>query len=85
MLIDVCMVKKQIGLSFFEELKVLLPILLASLLMTIIVYYFNQFISSNHMKLIIGFIVGLLSYSFMIFSFNISNCRKELFNYGKFK
>lgn len=85
MLIDVCMVKKQIGLSFFEELKVLLPILLASLLMTIIVYYFNQFISSNHMKLIIGFVVGLLSYSFMIFSFNISNCRKELFNYGKFK
>lgn len=85
MCIDVSMVKKQIGLSLLEEVRSLSPIFLTSLLMSIFVYCTNLFISSNHMKLIIGLIVGLISYSIMIFVFNISNCRNEVLNYGKTK
>lgn len=83
MLIDVRMVKKQIGLTLMDEIQSLFPIFLTSAAMSLIVYCTNLLITGNVLKLIIGFIVGVTSYLIMIVVFNIANCRKELLNYGK--
>ena len=86
MLIDVRMVKQQIGLSLFDEIKSLFPIFIASAAMSMIVYFSVLLVAGNAFKLIVGVTAGITSYLMIIFVFNIASFRTELFNYyGKTK
>lgn len=82
MIIDINMVKRQIGLTLLDEIKALIPILFSTLIMSLIICCINFLFESYLLKLSVGFVVGVLSYLSIILMFNVADCRKELRNYG---
>lgn len=81
MLIDVTIVKNQIGLSLAKELKSIAGIVAASVFMSIIVYFATTIFNSSLIKLVTGFSVGVISYATLCYVFNIANFKKELNQY----
>ncbi len=78
MLYDTYFAKKQIGVTLFEQLKSLLPVLLASAVMGLLVS-FVYFITSNiYFQLIIGVIIGVVSYAFICYCFDISDFKANV-------
>lgn len=75
MIIDVFMTKKQIGLRFRDELLSLLPILGACLIMCLFIAPVILFFHSSISQLIVGFAIGVLSYSTICYIFNVSDFR----------
>lgn len=59
-----------IGITYKEELGLLIPSLMLSISMYLIVSLKIQFFESNLIKLIIGFIIGVLSYIFISYITN---------------
>lgn len=84
MLIDVKMVNKQIGLTLCKELKSLAGIVVATILMSAVVYFSITLVYSNLMKLVIGFLIGVISYIVICYVFNIANFKNELKQYAAF-
>ena len=78
MLIDVFMAKRQIGVTFVEEIKSVSGVLIATLIMAIIVQYVITLFNKQLVQLIVGFITGVCVYFFICFTFNIANIRSEI-------
>lgn len=78
MLYDAYFAKKQIGVTLFEQVKSLLPALLASAVMGLLVS-FVYFITFNiYFQLIIGVFIGVVSYTFMCYCFDISDFKANV-------
>ena len=66
--------KKLIGIRYLTQIADLMPTFVASLLMTAISYFSIFFINDNFMKMIVGGLVGLISYFILtkyIFKFDV--------------
>jgi len=79
--------KKLINYSFFNQIKDLLPILLASIFMGIIIFGLIFYIHSNSLKLISSLLVGPISYYLIsyLFKFEEINELNKLFTKKKLK
>ncbi len=77
MTIDITMVKKQIGISYLDEFKSILGVLIASVLMAVAVYISSTFFSSNLVKLLVGFLAGVSVYGLVSYFFDICNFKNE--------
>lgn len=78
MLIDVFMAKRQIGVTFVEEIKSVSGVLIATLIMAIIIHFVIAIFNKQLVQLIVGFITGVCVYFFICFTFNIANIRSEI-------
>lgn len=80
MLVDATFSKKQLGIKLFAQLKSLVGILCATMVMSISIVIIISLISKNYLQLISGFIVGILVYSSICYLFDICNFKMELRN-----
>ena len=78
MLVDTSFTYKQIDLSILAQLKSLVGIVLATLVMAIIVYISTFLFNSYLFQLIFGTIIGIFTYTVTCYIFNICNFKKEL-------
>lgn len=78
MLVDTSFTYKQIDLSLLVQLKSLIGIVLATLVMAIIVYLSTFLFSSYLLQLIFGIIIGIFTYAVICYIFNICNFKKEV-------
>lgn len=78
MLVDTSFTYKQIDLSLLAQLKSLVGIVLATLVMAIIVYFSTFLFNSYLLQLIFGTIIGIFTYTVTCYIFNICNFKKEL-------
>lgn len=78
MLIDTYFSYIQIHISLFTQIKSLAPVILASIVMGICIFAVTTLFNENVLKLIIGFIVGIISYISFCFALNIYNVRDEI-------
>jgi O-antigen/teichoic acid export membrane protein len=65
--------RKQIGITLWEQLYALKDVFSASLLMGVIIIVFTIFIKSYLITLVVGFVVGVTSYSILCWIFNIAD------------
>ena len=74
-----------INIKYKEEFKLLLPILLNSICMYLIVSFTIKLISNTFLKLLLGFVIGVISYTIIafIFKFNELNIIKEKIHHEK--
>lgn len=70
--------KKQIGIKFSEQLKNILPILLASIIMTIATLLIIQPITNPYVSLFVGGITGAVVYCIICYIGNIANFRSYI-------
>lgn len=81
MLIDVYMAKKQIGITFSEEIRPIIKILFACSFMALCVTISIDFFVSEILRLIIGIIIGVISYTIICYILNIANIKVLLKSY----
>lgn len=81
MLYDTYFTKKQIGLKLSEQIKVLVPILLACAIMAICILFVYYMSSNRLLQLILGTLVGIVVYLITCYILNICNTREYI---GKF-
>jgi len=58
---------KLLDYGFIKQMKFLAPIILRSVMMALIVYFVQEFLDNNWLKLIMGFSVGVVSYFLMAY------------------
>jgi O-antigen/teichoic acid export membrane protein len=74
-----------INVGFFMQMRDLLPTLLYSLSMFVIIYGVTYFIPSNILKLIVGFIVGIVYYFFIAYITKSSELKDVLSLVSEYK
>lgn len=67
--------KKQIGITLWEQLYALKDVFFASISMGIVIILSTYFIESNVIKLIVGIVVGIFSYFFICWFFNVADIK----------
>jgi len=74
-IIDTYYTKKQIGLTLLQQLKSISGVFIASLVMSGFVYISIVNVNSNVVKLILGFVIGFVTYSTICYTFNVCDFR----------
>ena len=74
-IIDTYYTRKQIGLTMLQQIKSVSGIIIASIITAITIYLATCYISSYLLKLIIGFCIGIFTYSAIIYVFNVGDFR----------
>ena len=69
--LDTWFTKKQIGLTWLNQLKALRGVFGAALIMAVVVYITTAYISNEIWKLIVGFVSGIIFYFLISYIFDI--------------
>ncbi len=85
MLYDTYFAKKQIGVTLFQQIKALMPVVIASLVMGVLVSSVFLITANIYLQLLLGVLIGVLSYAIICFRFNISDFRMYAESYLKLK
>jgi len=62
---------KYFGYGSFSQLRDFIPVILSTIIMSLIVYYSNMFVEQSYLKLLLGSVIGLASYLFVTKIFRI--------------
>lgn len=83
MIIDIHFAKKQIGISFRNEFKSVIGILLTSCIMSLGISLILVMSISNILKLILGTTVGIVIYCLTCYIFNVADFKIRIKQYAK--
>lgn len=81
LLINTYYTNKQIGLTIFRQFYALKGVFFSSVLMACGVYFFTIFFENELLKIIVGFVSGLIIYSGLVYFFNVNEVKTILINY----
>lgn len=83
MIIDISLSKYQIKIGYVEQFRAVLGIVIATGFMSALVFVVNLFIDNTIIQLLMGIIIGVVSYSATIYIFNIADARRLIISYVK--
>ena len=82
MIFDTYFSWKQIGISLLYQLKSLVPVIIATITTSVFLIPILFISATNFIKLLLGFIIGLIIYTSLCYAFNIAEIRKILRKYN---
>ena len=83
MFVNLIYTKKQIGLNLLTQLKSVAGILLCSISMALSVALVTSFMESGLIKLLVGFVVGVIVYAGLCLIFNVNDSRMLISRFVK--